>query len=57
MTMELAIQLNEKLEIRGSISRTDVAKTLVVALEDEVRQNQIFEILSGEVPIEKAVRS
>jgi uncharacterized protein YbjT (DUF2867 family) len=51
------IELKEKLEKRGSISRADVAKTLVEALEDEVRQNQTFEILSGEVPIEKAVRS
>ncbi len=51
------IQLDEKLETKGSISRADVAKTLVAALEDNVRQNQIFEILSGEVPIEKAVRS
>jgi uncharacterized protein YbjT (DUF2867 family) len=51
------IELKEKLEKRGSISRADVAKTLVEALEDGVRQNQTFEILSGEVPIEKAVRS
>jgi uncharacterized protein YbjT (DUF2867 family) len=50
------IQLNKKLEIQGSISRADVAKTLVEALEDDVRQNQTFEILSGEVPIEKAVQ-
>ncbi|MFT4803586.1 MAG: hypothetical protein ACJAZM_000581 [Cyclobacteriaceae bacterium] len=51
------IELKEKLEKRGSISRTDVAKTLVEALEDDVKQNQTFEILSGEVPIEKAVCS
>lgn len=51
------IQLNEKLKPQGSISRADVAKTLVEALEEDVRQNQTFEILSGEVPIEKAVRS
>jgi uncharacterized protein YbjT (DUF2867 family) len=50
------IQLNKKLEIQGSISRADVAKTLVEALEYDVRQNQTFEILSGEVPIEKAVQ-
>jgi uncharacterized protein YbjT (DUF2867 family) len=49
------IELKEKLEKRGSISRTDVAKTLVEVLEDDVKQNQTFEILSGEVPIEKAV--
>jgi uncharacterized protein YbjT (DUF2867 family) len=51
------IELKEKLEKRGSISRADVAKTLVAALEDDVKQHQTFEILSGEVPIEKAVRS
>jgi uncharacterized protein YbjT (DUF2867 family) len=51
------IQLNEKLKIQGSISRADVAKTLVEALEEDVKQNQVFEILSGEVPIEEAVRS
>ena len=51
------IQLKEKLQIKGSISRADVAKTLVEVLEEDVRQNQIFEILSGDVPIEKAVRS
>jgi uncharacterized protein YbjT (DUF2867 family) len=51
------IQLNEKLKIQGSISRADVAKTLVEALEEDVKQNEVFEILSGEVPIEKAVRS
>jgi len=50
------IELKERLERRGSISRADVAKTLVEALEDDVMQNQTFEILSGEVPIEKAVR-
>jgi uncharacterized protein YbjT (DUF2867 family) len=51
------IELKEKLEKRGSISRADVAKTLIAALEDDVKQHQTFEILSGEVPIEKAVRS
>jgi uncharacterized protein YbjT (DUF2867 family) len=51
------IELKEKLEKRGSISRADVAKTLVEALEEDVKQNQTFEILSGEVPIEQAVRS
>ncbi len=50
------IQLKEKLETQGSISRADVAKTLVEVLEDGVMQNQVFEILAGEVPIEKAVR-
>lgn len=50
------IQLNKKLKIQGSISRADVAKILVESLGDGVKQNQVFEILSGEVPIEKAVQ-
>jgi uncharacterized protein YbjT (DUF2867 family) len=50
------IQLKEKFENQGSISRADVAKTLVEVLDDDVRKNQVFEILSGETPIEKAVR-
>jgi uncharacterized protein YbjT (DUF2867 family) len=51
------IQLKEKLKIEGSISRADVAKTLIETLGNDVKQKQIFEILSGEVPIEKAVNS
>jgi uncharacterized protein YbjT (DUF2867 family) len=51
------IQLKEKLEKQGSITRADVARTLVEVLEDDVKQNQVFEILAGEIPIKKAVRS
>jgi hypothetical protein len=51
------IRLKEKLESQGSISRADVAQTLVEVLENDIKQNQIFEILVGEVPIEKAARS
>jgi uncharacterized protein YbjT (DUF2867 family) len=51
------IQLKETLKIEGRISRADVAKTLVETLGNDVKQKQIFEILSGEVPIEKAVNS
>lgn len=51
------IQLKQKFEDQGSISRADVAKTLVEVLDDDVRKNEVFEILSGETPIEKAVRS
>jgi uncharacterized protein YbjT (DUF2867 family) len=40
------IELKEKLEKSGSISRADVAKILVEVLKDDVRQNQTFEILS-----------
>jgi uncharacterized protein YbjT (DUF2867 family) len=50
------IQLKERLENPGKISRADVAKTLVEVLDEEIMQNQVFEILAGEVPIEKAVR-
>ena len=51
------IQLKEKLEEQESISRANVAQTLVEVLDNDVKQNQIFEILDGETPIEKAVRS
>lgn len=51
------IQLKEKLEEQESISRANVARTLIEVLDNEVKQNQIFEILDGETPIEKAVRS
>jgi len=51
------IQLKEKLEEQESISRANVARTLVEVLDNDVKQNQIFEILDGETPIEKAVRS
>jgi len=49
------IQLREKLESFGKITRADVAKTLVEVLEGDVMQNQVFEILEGETPIEKAI--
>jgi uncharacterized protein YbjT (DUF2867 family) len=51
------IQLKEKLEEQESISRANVAQTLVEVLDNDVTQNQIFQILDGETPIEKAVRS
>ena len=49
------IQLKEKVENPGSISRADVAQTLVEVLNDDVKQNQVFEILAGETLIENAV--
>jgi uncharacterized protein YbjT (DUF2867 family) len=49
------IQLKEKLENFGKISRADVAQTLVKVLEDDVRQNQVFEIISGDTLIQNAV--
>jgi uncharacterized protein YbjT (DUF2867 family) len=49
------IQLEEKINNEGSISRADVAQTLVDVLNDIAKHNQVFEILAGETPIEKAV--
>jgi uncharacterized protein YbjT (DUF2867 family) len=49
------IQLKEKLENFGEISRTDVAQTLVKLLEDDVRKNQVFEIITGDTVIQNAV--
>jgi uncharacterized protein YbjT (DUF2867 family) len=49
------IQLKEKLENQGSISRADVAHTLVEVLEDDVKKNQVFEIITGNTSIKKAV--
>lgn len=51
------IKLEKKLNERGEISRADVAKTITEVLENEVRHNAVFEILSGDQDIEKAVRS
>ena len=49
------IQLKEKLENQGSISREAVAQTLVEVLEDDVKQNQVFEIITGDTHIKEAV--
>jgi uncharacterized protein YbjT (DUF2867 family) len=51
------IQLKKRFENLGNISRADVAKTLVEVLEDGVMQNQFFEIIDGDTPIEKAIRT
>lgn len=51
------IELDFKLNKSGKISRADVANTLVEVLGDGVMQNQTFEILEGNIAIEKAVRS
>lgn len=50
------VELQEKLGKQGEISRSDVAQTLVDSLEDDVRHNQTFEIISGETPISQALR-
>jgi uncharacterized protein YbjT (DUF2867 family) len=49
------IQLKKKLENQGSISRADVAQTLVEVLEDAVTKNEVFEIIAGHTGIKKAV--
>ena len=50
------IELKEKLKNQGSISRADVAQTLVEVLEDDLKKNQAFEILTGDVRIKNAVQ-
>ncbi len=49
------IELANKLNKRGEISRGDVAETLVGSLEDTVAQNKTFEILTGETYIKAAL--
>ncbi|MFT7336585.1 MAG: hypothetical protein ACI9M1_002546 [Porticoccaceae bacterium] len=49
------IELNEKLNKKGSISRADVAQTLVEVLEDNLKKNQAFEIITGDTRIKNAV--
>ncbi|TXF90773.1 SDR family oxidoreductase [Neolewinella aurantiaca] len=50
------ITLRKKLDSQGSIPRADVARTLVEVLDDDVMHNETFEIVSGDAPVEKAVR-
>ncbi len=49
------IELKQKLNKRGDISRADVAQTLVRALNDDAPNNEIFEILEGETLISEAM--
>ncbi|QLE01280.1 SDR family oxidoreductase [Galbibacter sp. BG1] len=49
------IELKEKLNKRGEISRADVAQTLVRALHDDTANKETFEILEGEVLIAEAL--
>ncbi|TRO63349.1 SDR family oxidoreductase [Christiangramia sabulilitoris] len=51
------IKLERKFEDFGEIPRADVARTLVEVLDDDKRQNETFEILSGDTEIKNAVRS
>lgn len=49
------IRLEKQLEIKGSISRDDVAQTLVHVLHEDAGTNETFEILEGETLIGKAL--
>ncbi|CAM3368161.1 SDR family oxidoreductase [Aequorivita lipolytica] len=49
------IELDNKLNKSGEISRRDVAETLVGSLEDDVAKNKTFEILEGETYIKAAL--
>ena len=49
------IELENKLNKRGEISRTDVAQTLVESLYDQVATDATFEIIKGETLIKKAL--
>jgi uncharacterized protein YbjT (DUF2867 family) len=49
------ISLKRHFEEQGSISRDDVAKTLVHALHEDAGTNETFEILEGETLIGKAL--
>jgi uncharacterized protein YbjT (DUF2867 family) len=51
------IELKEKLEKQGSISRANVAQALVEVLEDDLKQNQVFEITDGDTSIKSAVQN
>jgi len=49
------IKLNSKLGEQGSITRDDVAQTLVRSLHDDAAKNMTFEIIQGETLIGKAM--
>ncbi|WP_289044345.1 SDR family oxidoreductase [uncultured Olleya sp.] len=49
------IQLDQKLDTQGEISRNDVAQTLVSTLNDDVANQATFEILKGETLIGEAL--
>lgn len=50
------IYLEQSLGKMGKIPRADVAKTLVEVLGNKVKSNEVFEIISGDTRIEKAVQ-
>jgi uncharacterized protein YbjT (DUF2867 family) len=50
------VTLAENLE-RGSIPREDVAKTILSVIDQENAFNKAFDLVSGETPIEDAIKS
>jgi len=51
------INLKEKLDTQGEISRADVAQTLVRALHDDAPHNITFEIIEGDTLIGEAMHT
>jgi len=51
------ISLKNHFEAHGTISRDDVAQTLVQSLHDDAGTHKTFEILQGDTPIGKALPS
>lgn len=51
------IELKQKLNKQGEISRADVAQTLVRTLHDDAPSNSVFEILNGDTLIAEAMNS
>ncbi|MGB6152043.1 MAG: SDR family oxidoreductase [Pricia sp.] len=49
------IKLAKELESRGEIPREDVAQTLVLSVHGNTAHNTIFEMISGETPVEEAL--
>lgn len=49
------IQLSNPLEAEGSIPREDVALVIAAALEEPTVENQLFDVLSGDTPIQEAL--
>ena len=49
------IELEQKLDKHGKISRADVAQTLLQSLKDGTAPNATFEIVKGDSPILKAL--
>lgn len=51
------IKVETELKSQGEIPRADVAEVLVASLNDATAHNAVFEMISGEVLIDKALKS